>query len=339
MKKLIIFLIQFLICVTISSEGIPKYNMELANTFSRGGEKHELWTTIKAPSQNGPEAITFDGEGNLYISDLLKERLVKYSQTWQYIGEYINGYAWGTGQLFITDNNEFIKINPYSVAIDDSKGNKKASILLYYSEYKNIVPSYPDFTYTDNTVYFRLKDGRLVKIENPGLDNEENLSKAKIIDEAEQFPALEEFLLEENRVNNPSHSIAKLDDKAIIVQKQKVMTRNFDIFFDYWQKKRNISGQRENTVLYEEEVEQTIDLSKIQPSYMTYMGQDADGNYYWDYCMNSMLVFSAKGIILDYFVYDMKKSRTVPAVHPSGDVYFLDYDQYGVYLYKIHRVW
>jgi len=53
------------------------------------------------------------------------------------------------------------------------------------------------------------------------------------------------------------------------------------------------------------------------------------------------MVFGANGIIMDIFIPQnaMEKKKTSYAIHPSGDVYFLDYDKEGVYLYRVENVW
>ena len=89
---------------------------------------------------------------------------------------------------------------------------------------------------------------------------------------------------------------------------------------------------------------QTIneELSKIGDSSQTYIGEDNDGNKYWciPYNQDAIVILNKYGEIIDIFNYNFGIfGNMLPTVHPSGDIYLLDYDEDYHYLKMIKRVW
>jgi hypothetical protein len=72
---------------------------------------------------------------------------------------------------------------------------------------------------------------------------------------------------------------------------------------------------------------------------MKYVGKDSDQNYYWTLDLRIICIFNKIGELIDIFSFDITKTKKIPTIHPSGDVYFLDYDENGCYLYRIKRIW
>ena len=89
-KKAFLLTLILLISFQILGQDIFKYDMELVHTFTRGKGKDQLMTVTHVPSQNGPTAFTFDKKGNLYISNTVMDRLVKFDINYKFVEEYLN---------------------------------------------------------------------------------------------------------------------------------------------------------------------------------------------------------------------------------------------------------
>jgi hypothetical protein len=342
--KRIVFMLLILDSNIVFAQDIPIVNMELIKAFPAGHGEDQFALCLKCPSESGPTAIAFDKEGNLYISDILAERLVKFDSAFNRKGEYHNGYAKGARQLFVADNGEFITINSTTFAVDDSNGNKKFTISLRKSSFNDKIPSRPDFVYIDNEVFFRINSGELIKIDNPGIDSEKNVEKATKVIQNNSDKLENGSLRSMNESNqNDKLKIEKLNSEDIVTYDNTVKTINFSIFNKFWKIKREEEKKqlsRNGNLLTKEPEEMNLDIFKDNSSStFTFIGKDSDGNYYWDANANSVCVFNNKGSLIKYFNYDINKSKTRPTIHPSGDVYFLDYDEKEVRLYKVSRVW
>ena len=227
------------------------------------------------------------------------------------------------------ENNEFLIINSKMFAMDDSEGNKKFIINLRDSDFNNSISSAPDFFYIKNSVYFRLKSGNLVSIENPGINSEENINKAIVISYD-----LPEYSYSDNNFNTELKML-EFYEQDILVQDGEIKTIKFDVFDKFWNYKNQGNFQNDSNDF----IENIVDLDGVSPIYIKYIGRDLDGNYYWDY-RGKIIINNNKGMMIEYFKYDYLNINTFPpAVHPSGDVYFLHYDSEAVYLNKIARVW
>jgi len=72
------------------------------------------------------------------------------------------------------------------------------------------------------------------------------------------------------------------------------------------------------------------------------LGKDKDDNQYWgnffgkDY---NLFVFDKDGWLMEAFTPKNINIKIHPAIHPLGDVYFLDFDGKSNYLYMVPRTW
>jgi sugar lactone lactonase YvrE len=340
MKKIVLMFLIFTSNMLFSQD-IPTLNMELAKTFPMGRGEEKLSLCLQCPSETGPSAISFDKNDNLFISDILAERLVKYDSAFNFKEEYRDGYANSANQLFISDDGEFITLIHTTIAVDDANGKKKFIVALLDSPFKNQIPSNPDFVYTDNSVYFRLKSDELININNPSKDNKKNMEKASKATQKNLNGSTNDPNKSMSGNNqNDTLKIEKLNSEDVIISDDKVKTRDFAIFNKYWKKKREEEKQlNRNSVQPSEQESNIYDLNKIPSGYFTYVGKDMAGNYYWDINWSRICVFNEKGSLIQYFRYGKNKSKVLPTIHPSGDIYFLNYDEKGVYLYKIPKTW
>ena len=336
-----------IICITVLltalySQSYPLYDMELIKTFNSGEGNEELKNMTNVPV-GGPTALAFDKDGFLYISDILNSRVVKYDKNIRYVQEYKDCYAAGAGQLFINDDGEFISYKEKIISIDTKNGDMKASVNFYDSSYKDKLPPSSTFIYKNGTVYTYLKDDSLISIPNPGIDNKLNMDK--ILDEKQTLEMLNKKT--SNDLKTVTFDIkdnSKVIEKSLIVQDIKnnkgdtleLETQNFEDFYQFHKVVNTDKSKMEETdkvylkTLTNEYIEKNL-------SNIIYLGKDKDNNSYW--WGAGIYVFNNTGKVIEAFKYDSKRSKVYPAIHPSGDVYFLNYDGEKNYLYRIKRVW
>ncbi len=169
-------------------------------------------------------------------------------------------------------------------------------------------------------------EGTLLSIPNPGPDpvenNKRNLNEGQtraLFAEPEKYGLVG----------------LSLDEKNRLFLNRELVTRNYKTFFEYW------SSENESETLIK-----NGDRFNYTPEFFyrkadpLYCGSDNNKNTYWA-SSNLIMVFGPDGFLKDMFIPEnaMEKKKTSYAVHPSGDVYFLDYDKEGVYLYRVENVW
>jgi hypothetical protein len=127
-----------------------------------------------------------------------------------------------------------------------------------------------------------------------------------------------------------------LDNESRLFVNGELETRDYKVYISYWMENYQIADIQEYRRLKEHK---KWPLNKDAYG-MTYLGKDSNSNQYWhNSTLDAILVFNEHGYCQDFFKYDNNKSKTLPAIHPSGDVHFLDYDKNGVYLLRIENVW
>lgn len=131
-------------------------------------------------------------------------------------------------------------------------------------------------------------------------------------------------------------SSVSLDRSSRLIIEGEISTVEYSAFIGFWNDKHD-----ENS--YDQpDVEITLDPEKFTRGYSMYnLGRDIDGNYYWSILHTAVLVFNPDGFLIDSFYIDRNDSVTIPALHPSGDVYFLGLNNSGseISLNKIYRRW
>ena len=137
-KNLILILIFILTALIIYPQDIPNYDMNEIHVFNKGSDNEEIGVNLKAPTMRGPSAFAFDAKGNLYISDMLNDRLQMFDQQFIYSKTFKDSFSKYARQLLIDDNENFLTYyNGEAIAIDDSKGEKKSYLSITESKFKD----------------------------------------------------------------------------------------------------------------------------------------------------------------------------------------------------------
>jgi len=326
MKKIFLLIIIFL-SFNIFCDEYNVYDISLIKTFTAGYNKDDFQIEMHYPSERGPKTMAFDKQGNIYIPDPLNEVLKKYNSDYKLLRIYNKDRGLAHSSfLFITNLNEFINYYPYGIQKYDKDGNGVFNVGFTYSNYRKQIIMHESF-YFDNTVYIELEGDRYISIENPVDDSRENLKK--IIDESTTMRTLKKG--KTIYMDGISKKIY-LDDKNRLFLDDQLITHDYKKYYTYWEEKHNVDTNNKKSGLFKKAKKYTDFIETF------FVGKDDNDNIYW-YSYGTIIVFNRNGEVIDIFQPKKGHFKTWPIIHPSGDVYFLDYDEKGVYLYRVKNVW
>lgn len=318
MKKLLLITIILLVTLNIFAEKYHTYDMEFVITLPTGGGKGKLTIEPYSPYKSGPSAFAFDKKNNLYVSDILAGKLVKFDESYTFVAEYKDCYAAKAKHLFIDDKENFITYNKLAIKMDTPDLKKKFVVSPFESSYKNMYTEY-NFTYHNGKVYIPLNDGSMISIDNPGTDYKENINKAKKVSPG--------------TTKTRSGNEVIIDEQNRIIENGDIVTVSYDQYVKFKKEK-----QKKNPTRSTKKLDISITIEEYLNQDLLYLGKDNDKNTYW-FCTDLVMVIDKQGELLEAFVPNPVKSRIFPTIHPSGDVYYLTHDQKEVYLWKISRKW
>jgi len=160
----------------------------------------------------------------------------------------------------------------------------------------------------------------IVSILNPSANNEQNIKNFRNTEET-------------RKLIESKYKELTLDDKDRLILNGKILTRIFSDYLDFWEEQhKNMSPPKG-----------TISLVKISNySYCLYLGKDKDDNQYWGNFYGikyNVFIFDKYGWLLTTFTIKNIKIKIHPAIHPLGDVYYLDFDGKSNYIYMVPRTW
>lgn len=322
-KKLLICLF-LTTAMFIFADEYHSYDQELVKTFPIGSGSGEMRIDLMAPSDTGPSAVAFDEKGYLYISDILNSRVLVYAPGFELEKELVDLYGVYAKQLVVSRDNYLLTYSyHFSFRIDNFQGEKKAAVYLRNSEYRNTINPVSSYIYAKDIIFGYLKDGQIISIPGAGTNSKENLKK--ILDNEETHALFEE---------GSSYDLdgLVLDDKNRLFLNGELLTRDYNIYYYYWK------NRHEDVEIEQPKLDITMTAEDYLKGSVTYLGKDKDGNVYWNRSMG-ISVFDKNGVLLDVFLPTQLKSASYPTVHPSGDIYYLFYDEENIYLYKITRRW
>lgn len=321
MKK--IFVSMFIILSScLYSIDYHTYDLEIVHVFdaSQKGEGNKNDLAVNNFPGSGSLSVgpgIFFEEDKLVVSDQVNAQMrtiylsKNYSFSNIYIESFYNSNVINYNNIILGYNNDYIN------AFDkNSLGSFKFNITTY--DFK-IFRNYKDIYYQDNTLFIFDKDYKLWAIKNPGLDMEKN--RKNIINEDETI----------KEINSGKFKGLSIDSKNRLFLNNKLMTVDIKTFTDYSREIRTVTNKPLISFENSEDLYITGDAS--------YIGSDIDGNKYW-YQGSALLIFNTNGWpIEDFVVSEWEKVDTYPAVSPEGDVYFMNYGEDKVTLYKVKRRW
>jgi hypothetical protein len=330
MKKILYLLFYIILSSFLNAQEYNVYNQELLYKFDIGVKINQLgYSNSFNPGGEypGPSAICFDEDGNLYIEDYWKNRIAVFNSEFEYIKQLLDKHDsrrdFEKSDLLEIYNKKILKHYIGFRLIIYSMQNQ-FEVYFTGTKYKDVIKSIP-FVYSNDIIIISLRDGNIMSIPNLGPDWEEN--NKKILDYEET-----KALFKPGAMYNLKG--LTLDDKNRIFLNGELLTRDYKVFYEYWKERFSRCG-------YEDNKKYLLSnwVSSKSASDMTYLGRDIADNYYWKCMYKYIAIYNPIQSFFYFFEYYYNKSKTLPAVHPSGDVYFLDYDENGVYLYRVKNVW
>ncbi|WP_020614629.1 SH3 domain-containing protein [Sediminispirochaeta bajacaliforniensis] len=312
----------------VVAEPYHRYQEEEVATFSIGKERNEfMYKKNHDPGANaGPSSMAFSKEGELFISDTWNYAIKGLNQLWsveEVIGckdEYYNfleSYFLevDTATIFgMQSSNAYGIVNRQGEKVIEIDFHLDSMAEIREKDASNVV-SYKRY------IFQWLKDGGIVCFYKEGEETKEVRNEE----------------VQELIKNDPRGDLAGLsinEENRLFIE-GRPLTRDYKTYIQYFLDTYNI----EEDLQYRDDKRHIFRPLKQTSGNLSLIGEDSDGNWYWDVLRKYVFIFNKEGWVLDVFQYDDNISSTLPAVHPSGDIYFLDYDTEGVYLYRIENVW
>jgi hypothetical protein len=317
------YLILLFLSVLLFAEEIEKVPFDIFRAYEINKEPINFTISIGSDYPQGPSAIGFDANGRYYISDALNERLILLSREGEYRGEQRDLFCSFAQSLLIV-GDDIISNHGNGLAVDRNM-KKMVRIFPFDGKGRCLLPiTAIDYFYSDSIVIMSCPGYGIYAIYRPGVDIVENNKSIKNIEYVKMvFSSPEKYGLKD----------VFFDDEYRLFKNNKLISSTFIAYYSYWNSRTNLDMQLFNK--YPNDSNWVFKSSNADS-----VGKDSCGNLYW-ISGSYLIICNDKGIFIDIInLYNaMYIAKTFPAVHPSGDIYFLDYDDKAVYLYRIKNVW
>lgn len=293
------------------------YPIQKIMTFDIGKCNQQLGYDSTEVVRNGPSGIGFSNRGYLYILDYFNHAIKIYTKEGVLKKPIsIDDETWCPIRLRIIQDVIY-GLNNYRASFILNDGKVRNFIFLKNSwEPINVVILY-NFYYSviDNKIKALIINPREIN----GFQEFDNVSTQKLLSE-----------LEMNGLTGLS-----IDKMNRLLFDGTIETMNYKTFIEYYLEK---NGQSDFQAYRNSNIHKFKPIN-TQSDGIQFLGKDIKKNVYWDIDIGYILIFNKDGYVLDFVKYNNSSSKTQPAIHPSGDVYILDYDKNGVYLNRIKNVW
>ena len=326
MKYLYIFFILLINLNCIFGESFHMYEENLINSFGFGTKIDNFTFNDNAPpaENKGPSTFSFDKNENIYILDSWANSMLVFNKNFELITiiKLNVQYNIVSKQIEINYDRLIFYNLAYSIKIYENE-----ELLSDIGQRQNRINqniNHDSFIYNNGLVFFWLNNGEINMFDNPGPDKSANVNKTI---------NREEILDRISKYEIGIYNGITIDENNRLFYNKELITRDYEVYINYQISKYNSYEEWRSNNPY------IINADLRKSNNKTYLGKDTNNNIYWKTGNKRILVFNSEGHLLDKFQYNRDISKTLPAVHPSGDVYFLDYDENEVRLYKITRRW
>jgi len=311
MKRIICLAIYVFTCFHVTGQDFHRYEAEKIASLP----KDHFTFDFRSPGINGPLALGFNSQGIMYINDPLNDGICVFSADFKLI-ERITKKDIGYGFRYIVHDG-FIEAEEYD-GIKIVFLKEKES---FYFSFKELGSDIQRGIWVQNKLFLYDSKKSLSLV----LNAEESIVGRRLnVISSNQMKTL---------LNTPEMyglQDVTIDNQNRIFLNGVLQTRDYQTFSEYWSEK---------TESYSMNQKHKFKPMKSTSNGMVYLGIDGKGNSYWEISPKWLMIFNPEGWVIDAIQFDYKKTKTLPTVHPSGDIYFLDYDDNGVYLYRIKNVW
>jgi hypothetical protein len=320
MKIITVFLLLFTIAFNIFPQYFNSYVTQKVYSLPEIIENKKI-QLISEDGYSGPGGpnITLFSNGSIVLIDILNNRIIfldKNNNVEKVSSALLTTNIGIQGEMFLNYKYFVIMYSDQSLIAYSNAGE-----MLYKVDIKKA----NDFLLMNKLVV--CVDHDLYSFLNPGTDLSKN--NKNILNEQ----ATRQLLLEPEK--NGLQGLV-IDEKLRFFINGNLVTRNYETFYNYWSVKNNEKSLRYSNANFRWDATQYLNQQVV------YIGRDEKGNSYWTPGY-PIMVYNAKGYLIDFFIPNpdnlMNIKKTPYSIHPSGDVYFLDYDKNGVYLYCVENVW
>jgi len=312
-----IFILLCSLCFSIFAQDYHVYDLIKVNQIPNGNDPGMIRAYQPNTEDGRPTGMIFDDFGNLYIADADKKSLVVTDENFRFIRN--QKYYFAHSGVDANIDGLFLDYSRDSICMSLDSGEESFFVNPFQS--RNSIKS--SIMYEMNSFFYD-KEGNIYCIPDPGSDYATfDAKKVKLYKNQEVVALFESG----SGVNMKGLTID--EEYNLFDPEGNLLVRDLDRFYNYWKNHSDINAFNKLDITADE----------IYTYDSTFMGRDNKNNYYWSNYI-AVIVTNSRGQLLDLFLPNApKKSRTRPAVHPNGDVYFLDYDTDWVYLYKVTRQW
>lgn len=319
MKKIILF---FFIssCIRLFSIEINTYDMQIVKEYetARGasGNYNTLGTQFlrnSGPTPTGPSLGYFNN--CLHIIDYHRNRTLELDNGYNFEAKF--DYNFHEAVIYQMDE-ALVGIDNFST-ISIVKDNEEISYIDLYDYNINALNTPRSVLFYQNTLFIHDKEGSLLSLVNPGLDNKEN--RKNLRNQEETIKTINDGEFE---------GLTTVEENRLFIDGE-LKTINYKTYIKYYagingKEAGNIRGFKYNYDF----------LEKFR--FDQYIGKDELNYQYWGY-RGAIMIFNKLGKMVDFFKYDSEKSSTSPVVSSEGDIYFLKHEEDKVTLYEISRQW
>jgi hypothetical protein len=289
------------------------YKLEQVKTINEKVNDKEIaiFDSIGYSGPVGPSVVIYNNE--ITIIDTLNDRLIsmdfdlnsyrtKYTSLYEKTG--VAGYQYLT-------YGEYLMLKADKILYIFKEGSFYGVVEIGDSK---------DFFFTDDILFYSQNE-KLFSIPHPKGSIEEN--REKILD----IVNIKKYI---GRIEQNQGANIIIDDKGRVFYNNALITRDYSKYYQYLQQNMGSSfiDNKEHFVKPPKE---------SNSSYMQFIGTDSLNNTYWNMSGAYLWVFDKKGIVIDWMKANNPKNNY--ALHPSGDIYALDYNSQGVILNRIQNVW
>ncbi|GEM_PF-3133300 len=267
----------------------------------------------------GPTGIAFDNNGSLYISDAVNESLIVFNNNYQYQNSFMNLHSGFSHLIEICGTDVYGYGDNYFTL--DRKFMKYFQIHLIDKNWNPILPGYIfDFSFNGNAVSIVDEKGECYQILDPCDDVEANNSKIE----------------RHGKLGYDRNILSNTNTFSEIINKRKKDSLGLRIYSVFILSILNYEGFDSFDVFREspKNVFQPINPKSNGVYYLN--GNCSQCIHWYSIAIKEVYIFKHNYIIDTIHI---TTNKTFPAIHPSGDIYFLDYDDKAVYLYRIKNVW
>lgn len=332
-KKLYLFLI-IVSFSKLSGHDFNVYKEVKIKTFNFGSQSFQLgFNRNPDPIQNrGPQSIFFDKNGKLVINDTHKSRLMIFDLQYNVISEidlkhYSKSLFSSTFDSYVYEKKYYGNVASKEFITLDNDGSLVFSLDLYDSPIHKELDA-GNFYILGNNIFYNLKkSGEWVLFYDLGSDKNKNIKNMYKGDE------LITFLDKESKNINSDFYDIYINDN-FLMKGNELLTRDFHQYTSFWQEKQKHMQKPNNLFILPDGTQfKDIGLPTI------FIGEDKDFNKYWAISNFFIFVFNKDGWLIDAIEINNSIMKVRPTVHPTGDIYFIDYDSKEVIIFKIPRQW